>query len=151
MKKIISLFVTLALLISGVNFALAVTPVTICDQPEIGQAICGGAIPTHILSAASTNSNLITTAAPHIIYDVTAFNTNATTAYLKFYDVAVAPTCNISSVVATYPLVQNVPFSIASIVGKQFNNGVGICITGGIADNDNTNATTGIVVDITFK
>jgi len=111
----------------------------------------GGATPTHVVSTASTNATAIKTTGG-TVYSVTGINTNATTAFLKLYDVATGtPTCNTSTVVATYPMVQNVPFSAPSIVGKNFVNGIGLCITGAIADNDNTNATTGIAVSVDFK
>src|SRR4051812_27164081 len=58
-----------------------------------GSVICTGETPLHVLSTASTNSNLIGTARPHLLFDVIAINTNAATAFLKFYDSATAPTC----------------------------------------------------------
>lgn len=109
-----------------------------------------GATPTHVISAASTNATNIKATAGNV-YSVVGINTNAATAFLKLYDKATAPTCNTDTVVATYPMVQNVPFSAPSIVGKAFVNGIGLCITGGIADNDNTSATTGIAVNLDFK
>lgn len=110
----------------------------------------GGATPTHLLSTASTNSTNIKATAGQV-YNITGFNTNAATAFLKFYDKATAPTCNTDTVVATYPLVQNIPLPVNIQVGKTFLLGIGLCITGAIADNDNTNATTGIAVSLDFK
>lgn len=131
--------------------AIAQTPVTICNQPKPSQSICGGSLQTHILSTASTNSNLIGTAVSHILFDIVGINTNATTAFLKFYDKAVAPTCNTDVVLGTYPLIQNIPVVVSSQVGKQFSLGIGLCITAGIADNDNANATTGIAISLAYK
>jgi len=111
--------------------------------------------PFHLISQASTNSTNIKPAAGQVV-TVVAINTTATIYYLKFYDLAVAPTCNTSTVVLTFP----VPFGATSAGGglsvplpqaAQFLNGIGICLTGGIADNDNTNAATGVAIDVFFK
>lgn len=110
----------------------------------------GGATPSKVISTASTNSNLIK-GSPGTLYDVFAINTNAATAFLKFYNKATAPTCPTDTVVATVALIQNIPVSMPTLIGKRFTLGIGLCITGAIADNDNTNATTGIVVSFGSK
>lgn len=110
----------------------------------------GGGTQTQVISAASTNATSVKASAG-TLYDITAINTNAATAYLKFYDKASAPTCASDTVLGTYPLVQNVPVVMPSWAGKAFSLGIGLCITGGIAANDNTNATTGIAVSLTYK
>lgn len=123
------------------------------SQPIGG--ITGGATPTHVLSTASTNSTSIK-ATPGNVYEVVAINTTATIYYLKFYDTAGAPTCNTATVVLTFP----VPFGTSSSgggyvipvpVGASFKNGIGICLTAGIADNDNTNAATGVAINILYN
>jgi len=168
MKRILT---SLLFLLVGVSFALAQTPtapcvttsssasgaiqyycdsVTTANPLPITGGIANGNTTTKVLSTASTNSNLIV-AGVHNLNDISAYNTNAATAYLKFYDKATAPTCNSDTVKLTYPLVQNIAFNKTSLVGISFSLGIGICITGGIADNDNTNATTGIVVNLGYK
>ena len=111
--------------------------------------------PYHLLSAASTNSTNIKPAAGQLV-TAACFNTTTTLYYLKFYDLAAAPTCNSSTVVLTLPC----PFGASNAGGgfvltpaqpAQFLNGIGICLTGGIADNDNTNAATGVAIDVFFK
>lgn len=104
----------------------------------------------HYLSTASTNSNLVKTGVT-TLYSVTAVNTNAATAWLKFYNVTAAPTCNTSTVVATIALVQNIPVTAAFPIGVTHGNGLGLCITGAAADSDNSNATTGITVSVSYK
>lgn len=127
-----------------------------CDSVRIDNPLpitggtANGNSTTKVLSTASTNSNLII-AGIHNLNDISAYNTNAATAYLKFYDKATAPTCNSDPVKLTYPLIQNIAFNKTSLVGISFSAGIGICITGGIADNDNTNSTTGIVVNLGYK
>lgn len=111
--------------------------------------------PFHLLSAASTNSTSIKPAAGQLVTAV-CINTTVTLYYLKFYDLAVAPTCNTSNVVLTIPC----PFGATNSGGgfvmtpgqpAQFLNGIGMCLTGGIADNDNTNAVAGVAIDVFFK
>lgn len=158
MKKLLTAFAIWAACSFG---AAAQTRAIQCDQPvalnQTGAPIpqssigCNGETPLHVLSAASTNSTLIGASRPHLLFDVVAINTNAATAFLKFYDTAAAPTCNTATVVHTIPLVQNIPVAYNSARGFAFSNGIGICITAGIADTDNTNATTGIAVSFGFK
>jgi len=111
--------------------------------------------PTHILSGASTNATNIKPAAGQLV-SVACFNTTTTLYYLKFYDLASTPTCNSTPVVLTMPC----PFGASNAGGgfvltpgqaAQFLNGIGICLTGGIADNDNTNAATGVAIDVFYK
>lgn len=110
----------------------------------------GGGSMAKMLSAATTNSTSIKASAG-TLYLVTAANTNAATAYLKFYNTAGAPTCNSDTVQMTFTLIQNVPRTIEIPFGAAFSNGIGLCITGAAADNDNTAATTGIVTSIVYK
>lgn len=90
------------------------------------------------------------------LYNVTAIQTSATPYYIKFYDLAVAPTCGTSTPVLTYPIPGNstssgsgftIPLGMA---GARFINGLGFCITANAADSDNTNAATGITVSLTY-
>ena len=115
----------------------------------------GGATPSHYLSAANTNSTLIK-ASPGTIYQIVAINTTVTMYYLKFYDLNVAPTCNTTTVVGTYPIPFGASnsgggFTIPLPTGMRFTKGIGFCITSGIADNDAGSAATGIAVDILWK
>jgi hypothetical protein len=110
---------------------------------------------THVLSAASTNSTSIKPAAGQLVA-VVAVNTTAALYYLKFYDTAAAPTCNSSTVVLSMPVPFGASSSGGTIIlqlpqGLQFLNGIGMCLTGGLADNDNTNAATGVAINVFFK
>ena len=112
--------------------------------------------PFHLISQATTNATNIKPAAGQLVGAV-CINTTATLYYLKFYDLAsVAPTCNSTPVVLSFPC----PFGASSAGGgfvipmpqpTQFLNGIGMCLTGGIADTDNTSAATGVAVDAFFK
>lgn len=126
---------------------------TAAPMPTDGQAAmvwCPGGASAKVLSAATTNATVVK-ATPGVLFDVHVGNTNAATAYLKFYNKATAPTCNTDPVIATYVLVQNIPVTVSSNFGRLFTAGIGLCITAAQADNDNTAATTGITVTMTYK
>ena len=115
---------------------------------------CGGAAPGHFLSAAGTNSTLVSAKKTNI-YEIIAVNTTAAIYYLKFYDKVTAPMCGTDTPVMTIPI----PFgtgssgggvSIPIPVGAQFIAGMGFCITGAIADNDTTTAAVGVAVNILY-
>jgi hypothetical protein len=114
-------------------------------------ATTGGGSMAQIISTASTNATSLKGSAG-TLYALTATNTNAAAAYLKLYDKATAPTCNSDTVLFTVPLAQNVPANVdLGAVGAAFTLGIGACITGAQAANDNTNATTGITVAVVYK
>lgn len=84
-------------------------------------------------------------------------NTTTTVYWLKFYDVSVAPTCG-----TTLPVKFKVPVPFGAANsgggavipvpdGLQFQNGIGFCLTGAQADNDTTNAATGLVINLGVK
>jgi hypothetical protein len=106
------------------------------------------------LSAASTNSTSVTGAASTLC-SLSLINTTATLYYFKLYNKATAPTCNSDTVIQTIP----VPASAtgAGVVvnvgpyGSYFSAGIGFCLTGALADNDNTNAATGVAINYSSK
>lgn len=119
---------------------------------QVGTGI--GAQPVHYLSAASTNSTLVA-AGWHTIFSLSAYNTTTTIYYLKLYNKATAPTCNTDVPVQTIPIPSSVTVGSISLdlgnVGLGFPAGIGFCITAGSADNDNTNAATGVTIDMGYK
>jgi hypothetical protein len=115
----------------------------------------GGATPGHILSAASNNSTNIK-ASSGTLFELTYQQTTTTLMDIRLYDTASAPTCSSSTgVVANYVVQSNAVSAGATInlgpVGKKFASGIGICITGANADNDNTNAVTGLNVNYSYN
>jgi hypothetical protein len=112
--------------------------------------------PFHLVSANTTNCSNIKPAAGQIV-TVFAANTTSTIYYLKFYDSALSPpVAGTTTVTLTLP----VPAAQSSTGGGfilplpqavQFLNGIGMCITGGIADNDSSSAATGLAIDVFFK
>lgn len=109
-------------------------------------------VPKHYLSVVGTNSQLVYGARASV-QGAIGTNSNASTTYfLKLYDKATAPICGTDTPVATYPLGPNsVPNGLVNFQGVQFANGLGFCITAGIADTDVANAAVGIAVDIVLS
>jgi hypothetical protein len=103
------------------------------------------------LSTASNNSTLIYGAGPARVKWILPVNTNAATIYyLKLYNKATAPVCGTDTPYMRIPLPQNNNGGGALPIGLDdaaFPLGVGFCLTGGLADNDNTNAATGVVLN----
>ncbi len=124
------------------------------SQTAFAQAApSGGATPAKYLSAASNNSTNVKAVAGQV-YSLVAINTTATLYYLKLYDKATAPTCGTDTSVQNYPVPASTAgagFVLPIPVGMSFFNGIGFCLTGGVADSDNSNAATGIVLSITYK
>jgi len=111
------------------------------------------ASPVGYLSAASTNSTLVK-AGPGQVAGFVIVNTNATVYYFKFYDKATAPTCGTDTPKWRIPIpasTSGAGFAVSFPVTINFINGIGFCITSGIADNDTGNAATGITVNLGVK
>jgi len=142
------------------RFALAVCGAALLGFIAIAVASSGAkaqSIPSKYLSTASTNSTLVKVSEAHLSI-IVAVNTTTTVYYLKFYNKAVAPTCNTDPVLFMVPI----PFGasnagggavipIADPGGLYFQQGLGFCITSGSADSDNGNAATGVTVSLGVK
>lgn len=126
-------------LIGGVNVLAAAT---------------GGCTPAHLLSTASTNATVVKGSAGTLC-KLSAINTTASLYYLKFYNVASGPTCASDTVVATYPVPASTTGAGVEVnlgpFGEAYTVGIGFCLTGALADNDNTNAATGVVISYSSK
>lgn len=120
----------------------------------LAAATTGGCTPAKTLSAASTNSTSIKGSAGTLC-KLVAINTTAALYYLKFYNTSSAPTCNSDAVVASYPVPASTTGAGVAIplgsYGEAYTTGIGMCLTGALADNDNTNAATGVVLSYSFK
>jgi hypothetical protein len=107
-------------------------------------------------SLATTNSTEVVSGQA-LLKVLVLINTTTTLYYLKLYDTAAAPTCNTATVKFKVP----VPFGASNAGGGaavpipqdglRFTNGLGFCLTGGVADNDNTAAATGVVISMGVK
>lgn len=128
------------------GFGISAFAQTIIDSAGGGSGIMA----TKVLSAASTNATSVK-AYGGSLYQVIAINTTVTPYYLKFYDKASAPTCNSDTVVQSYPIAASSTVSLPILMGLPFKLGIGLCLTGALADNDNTNAATGVTINLLYK
>jgi len=124
----------------------------------IPAATTGGVTGYGLQTGASTNSTLVSTGA-HTLLGINLINTSTTIYYLRMYDASGAPTCSSATgFTRTWP----VPPAAASggaggiavhlpIQGVAFANGLGFCVTGGPSSTDNTNAATGVFINLDYK
>lgn len=111
--------------------------------------------PRKYLTTSSTNSNLVQTGRV-MLRVILPINTTTTIYYLKLYNKATAPTCGTDTPLWTVPIPYGTNPSAAAAGsgaviptgGLQFPLGLGFCVTGGLADNDNTNAAPGVVINL---
>lgn len=112
-------------------------------------ALPTGAV-SSITTVAGTNLSAPATAAVSL-FEITIWNPNAATAYLKLYNKASNPT-----------LASDIPFVIIPIeagpktqlinfggIGKRFTTGISVAVVSGVADTDATNAPAGIRISLT--
>lgn len=146
--------------------AFAFLAVPAAAQPAMPGCPAAGAIPCTatkggtpflIHSAVGNNAALIGAAGPHTLVELTIQQTTTTLMDVRLYDSATAPTCSSATgVVANYvaqstAVVGSAIQTIHLGTGKSFLLGIGICITGANADNDNTNAATGLNVNGSYN
>lgn len=130
MKRLV---VAYLLLLAGLTLALANTS------------------PRHWLSAASNNSTLAF-AAKALLDSVVLTDSAGTgdTYYFKLYDKATAPTCGTDTPVWTIAIKEGDAVTLSAL-GLMFSNGIGFCLTGGIADSDNTAAAAGVTIGLGYS
>lgn len=109
---------------------------------------------SYLSSAASTNATSVKGSAG-TVYGYNLINTTSTLYYLRMYNLSSAPTCSSST-----GFVQSIPIpastsgagvQIQKNIGQAFTTGIAFCLTGGAGSTDNTNAATGVFVDILYK
>jgi hypothetical protein len=143
---------------SGILAALIASPVPTGTNTigNVGLAAqtTGGCTPGHFLSAASNNLTQVKASAGTLCY-IEVTQTTTTLGDLRLYDLASAA-CNSGTGVVLNSAVQSNATSPGFMLnfgpyGKAFANGIGICLTGAVADNDNTNFVTGAQVNYAYK
>lgn len=131
------------------------TPATALPYAIPGTAAASACALSATQSAASTNATNVKASAGKLCGG-TIINTTATVYYLRLYNLASAPTCSSATgFVATFP----VPASTAGAGtvlnlgpwGASFTTGIGFCLTGGGGSTDNTNAATGVYVNLVYN
>lgn len=116
---------------------------------------CTGTSTLHYAtSAASTNATNIKASAGTVSV-ISIVNTTATLYYLRMYNLASAPTCSSATgFVNTIPVpasTSGAGIVIPITVPHAFTTGIGYCLTGGGSSTDNTNAATGVYINIWYK
>jgi hypothetical protein len=113
--------------------------------------------PFHLVAAATNNATLIS-AGSHTVFGAQLGGVGAAPAYLKIYDKATAPTCgtDIPVKILIIPAAATAALgggsNVSTAEGVLISLGLGICVTAGIADNDNTAvAAATYVINIDYK
>lgn len=94
--------------------------------------------------AAGTNNATLVKAGPVKLISIHAINVNAAIRYLKFYDMAQAPTGGVGKPVRRYGIPGNTAgagFVLQPVIPMTFVNGLAFVLVTGIADTDNTAVT----------
>jgi hypothetical protein len=106
------------------------------------------------LSAASTNATAVKTS-PGTVYGLIVINTTSTIYYLKLYNLAAAPVPATDTPYMTIPIPHSSAAGggIVSITtaGIPFTTGIAYALVGGIAVDDNTNAATGVAINVIYS
>ena len=120
-------------LAAGTNLAM---DVGVGIRATTTNAFVVGTNTKHIVAAASTNATSVKASAGRL-YGVEACNTTSAYKYLKFHNIASAPTAG-SGVVMSVGIPPNNSRSWHDNIGVYFGTGIGATITGGAADADTT-------------
>lgn len=100
-------------------------------------AAASGVTVTRVKSAATTNATLLKAVAGNL-YGVHVSNTTSSAKFLKFYNKATAPTVGTDVPLFTIPIAPNGRVDIDFTFPVRFTLGIGIAITGAVADTDTT-------------
>lgn len=107
----------------------------------------GFALFNKLISAATTNATSVKASAG-AIGEIFAFNTSASTKFLKLYNKASAPVVGTDVPVITIPIAPSAEsnFRISDMGGMRFTTGIAFAITAAAADNDTTAVAAGDVI-----
>ena len=131
--------------------------VTMYDSSGAEVVVPTAGLTSYTAAGASTNATNVKNAAG-TVYGYTLTNTTTTIYYLRMYNLASAPTCSSATgYVSTIPIPPTSAAGgaggreIQKNIGQAFTTGIGFCVTGGASSTDNTNAATGVFVEILYK
>jgi hypothetical protein len=149
MKKTIVQLVILVIVLALIELEMfsAQTPVTNVPNLSSQIATTGCDIQSGTGTTNTTNSQLCQAGVSNW-YGFWAVNTTGTLAYWRYYNLATAPTCSSSTgFLFSVPIPANTSGSGIVVVPpfpRNFSTGIGWCITGAGANNDNSNAPAGV-------
>lgn len=112
-----------------------VADVTYSPATSSGGSSGESATPFKLISAASTNSTLVSTG-PHDLTGYYIANLTTATRYVKLYDKATAPTVGTDVPKWTLPIPAGAAANMQFTDGLEFVLGLGLALTTGVADND---------------
>ena len=125
-------------------FATALCFSVVTAQAQIG-SIGGGGDTAYSLIVANNTTGISIKGTAGSVYSLQLGGIGAVPVYVKLYDSATAPTCGSGTPVARFILPSastaangagsNIEFGVG---GRAFVNGIGLCVTAGIADADTT-------------
>jgi hypothetical protein len=113
----------------------------------------GGLLMSHTITAGTDNAALVSTAAAHQLYEVDVFNNAAYPVYVKLYNVAASPTgCGSTGLVKVLGVQAGTGRTLAEPIGLAFGSGIGMCVTKGITNADDTaTVASDATVDVAWK
>lgn len=143
---------------AAVKITETINPASMYIANQVSSALTptttGGLIPFSAIAANTTNATNVKST-PGQIYNLQVFNNSAVIAYLKLYDSATAPTAGSGTPKKRYLIPANTSGTglvIAFDNGENFANGIGFCLTGGIADADTTAvASNAFLINMDYK
>ena len=112
-------------------------------DPALAQSSVGGDNQFHLIAANSDNAKLIQNG-PAQVHGVQLSGLGSAPGYLKFYDKSSTPVCGTDTpkkvlmIPAASTAANGAGSNVTISLGSQFFNGIGICVTTGIADSDDT-------------
>ena len=103
-----------------------------------------------LVSAATTNAKLIKSGLSYVsVIDIG--NNSGTAIYVKFYDMATAPTVGTSVPVHTFYIPASSARTITFPTCMEFAIGLAMAVTGASADADATAIAAGVIVNVGFN
>lgn len=104
--------------------------------------------PFTLVSLGTTNQTLVNKG-PSVLFSVYVINVNAAVRYLKFYDLAAAPTAGTGKPKRIFAIPGNTAgagFCLSPVIPMGFDNGIAFTIVTGVADTDATAVTANDVI-----
>lgn len=130
---------------------LLVTPDADVETVPVATATTTNGLTRCYLTSAATNNSTNCKASAGNVYAILVTNTTTTTYYLRMYNLASAPTCSSSTgFVESIPALATAGNGYAGVI-EAFTTGIGFCLTANGTNNDNTNAATGVYIEILYK
>lgn len=131
--------------------------ITMYDSSGTEVVVPTAGLTSYTAAGASTNATSVKGSAG-TVYGMSLTNTSTTIYYLRMYNLSSAPTCSSSTgYVSTIPIPPAAAAGgaggreIQKNIGQAFTTGIAFCVTGGSSSTDNTNAATGVFVEILYK